>query len=47
MSKTVKCPICGSSDDERCVLMRVVVKDNGKKTYYCCEHLHEDKNKEI
>jgi hypothetical protein len=47
LSKTVKCPACGSKEDERCVLMRVVVKKDGEKTYYCCENLQEEKKKEI
>jgi hypothetical protein len=47
MSKTEKCQICGSDEEERCVLMRVVVEKDGKETRYCCERVYEEKKKEI
>jgi len=47
MSDKVKCRICGSPEDERCQLMRVVIEENGEETYYCCEHIYTEKKKEI
>ena len=47
MSAKVKCQICGSAEDERCQLMRVVVEEDGEETYYCCEHVQAKKKKEI
>jgi len=47
MSAKVKCQICGSAEDEKCQLMRVVVEEDGEETYYCCEHIYTEKKKEI
>jgi hypothetical protein len=47
VTEKVKCHICAAAQDDKCQLMRVVVEDNGKKTYYCCERPAEAKNKRI
>jgi hypothetical protein len=47
MSKIVKCKICGQPEDERCVLMRVVVEEDGKEVSYCCEQLYSKDKEEI
>jgi hypothetical protein len=45
MSKMVKCQICGSTEEEKCQLMRVVIDEDGEETHYCCEHLLKDKKR--